>query len=90
MKAFDYSTFFTNEKQQVKTFSVDRQKWNNISNTTIQKVKHDIFKNIRVSISGSDLGFNVWLKVGKNITMKFEKLTLIQAVNEANKLIKNV
>jgi hypothetical protein len=72
------------------TFTTENQKENNISRTTSQTVKHCIYSNIEVTISGwfnktSDC--KVWKRQGKKISMIAEGLELNEAILISNNII---
>ena len=80
----DYSLPVINE------FKKENQKENHISITTTQSLKHNIYSNIEVTISGIHNNENktdVWTFDGKIMRMVFENITLDQAIIEANILI---
>ena len=72
------------------TFTIANQKGNKISRTTVQTVKHFIYRNNEVSISGMNNLHSVWLKQGTRMSQKVNGLNLADAVDFANNLIKNI
>jgi hypothetical protein len=72
------------------TFTIANQKGNNITWTTSQKVKHNLYSNNEVSISGMGGVHTVWHKFGHRISQKANNLNLQQAVDFANKFIKSI
>lgn len=74
----------------IMTFSIANQKENNTTRTTIQRVKHIMYSNNEVSISGIDNIYIVWLKQGSRISQKASNLNLIDAVIFANKFIRSI
>ena len=90
---FNYSELFTDYVTPVgRKFTVENQLGNSISRTTIQKLKHNMYSNIEVSICGwygRDNSHDVWFFDGFKMSMKFDGLSLEQAVVEANILINN-
>jgi hypothetical protein len=71
-------------------FTKENQKDNRISNTTTQTVKHFLYGNNEVSISGMDGKHSVWHKQGNRMSQKVEGLNLSEAVDFANNLINNI
>ncbi len=71
-------------------FTKENQKGNRISRTTIQRVKHFIYSNNEVSISGIDGRHSVWHKQGHRTRQKINDLTLSEAVDFANNFINNI
>lgn len=74
----------------MKNFTTENQKENRISRTTTQTVKHCIYSNIEVTVSGwfnktSDC--KVWKQTGKKLSMVAEGLELSDAIKLANQLI---
>ena len=90
---FNYSELFTDYVAPLgRKFTVENQLENNISRTTIQKLKHNMYSNIEVSICGwrgEANSHDVWFFDGFKMSMKFGGLSLEQAVVEANILINN-
>ena len=72
------------------TFSIDNQKGNKITWTTSQVVKHNLYSNNEVSISGMGGVHTVWHKFGHRISQKANDLTLQEAVDFANQFIKTI
>ena len=72
------------------TFSIDNQKGNKITWTTSQVVKHNLYSNNEVSISGMGGVHTVWHKFGHRITRVNDGLNLNDALSFANHFIKNI
>ena len=72
------------------TFTIDNQKGNKITWTTSQVVKHNLYSNNEVSISGMGGVHSVWHKFGHRISQKANDLTLQEAVDFANQFIKTI
>ena len=72
------------------TFTIANQQDNKITNTTTQTVKHIMYSNNEVSISGMNNIHSVWLKQGTRMSQKVEGLNLADAVDFANNLIKSI
>ena len=72
------------------TFTIANQKDNKITNTTIQTIKHVMYSNNEVSISGMNNIHSVWHKQGHRMSQKVDGLNLSEAVDFANNLIKNI
>ena len=72
------------------TFSIENQKGNKVTWTTSQVVKHSLYSNNEVSISGMGGVHTVWLKQGSRISQKANDLTLVEAVDFANKFIRSI
>ena len=72
------------------TFTIANQQDNKITNTTTQTVKHVMYSNNEVSISGMNNVHSVWLKQGARTSQKVDGLSLSDAVSFANNLIKNI
>ena len=72
------------------TFTIANQKGNNITWTTSQKVKHNLYSNNEVSISGMGGVHTVWHKQGHRISQKASGLDLLDAISFANKFIKSI
>jgi len=72
------------------TFTIANQKDNKITNTTTQTVKHIMYSNNEVSISGMNNLHSVWLKQGHRMSQKVDGLNLADAVDFANSLIKSI
>ena len=72
------------------TFSIENQKGNNITRTTSQVVKHTLYGNNEVHISGMDNIHTIWHKQGHRISQKANDLNLIDAIKFANEYIKNI
>jgi hypothetical protein len=69
-------------------FTEENQESNKITTTTEQKIKHFFYSNITIEISGmSNGGHDVWVRSGKQMSMRFENLHLSQAIKEANILL---
>lgn len=67
-------------------FTIRNQKSNSISRTTEQTIKHFIYSNNEITISGMEGKHSVWHKTGNRISRKIEDLNIIDAVDFANKL----
>ena len=72
------------------TFTIANQQDNKITNTTTQTVKHIMYSNNEVSISGMNNLHSVWLKQGTRMSQKVDGLNLADAVDFANNLIKSI
>lgn len=72
------------------TFTIDNQKGNKITWTTSQVVRHNLYSNNEVSISGMRGVHTVWHKCGHRMSQKANNLTLQQAVDFANQFIKTI
>ena len=72
------------------TFTIANQQDNKITNTTTQTIKHFLYSNNEVSISGMNNLHSVWLKQGARMSQKVEGLNLADAVDFANNLIKSI
>ena len=72
------------------TFTIANQQDNSIANTTTQTVKHFIYSNNEVSISGINNVHSVWHKQGKRVSKKVSGLNLAEAVDFANNLMKSI
>ena len=69
-------------------FTEENQESNKITTTTAQKIKHFFYSNITIEISGREDGVHyVWVRSGKQMSMRFENLTLSEAIKEANVLL---
>lgn len=71
-------------------FTIENQLENNISRTTSQTIKHSLYSNNEVSISGLDGSHDVWYKFGHRMQMVAEGLSLVDAVEFSNKFIKSI
>ena len=71
-------------------FTTENQKSNTISRTTIQTIKHNLYGNNEVSISGINGRHSVWHKRGHRMSCKINDLNLSDAVDFANNLINNI
>ncbi len=71
-------------------FTIENQKENSISRTTKQTVKHFLYSNNEVSISGMDGNHSVWHKQGHRMSQKIDNLNINDAVDFANKLILSI
>jgi hypothetical protein len=71
-------------------FTIDNQKGNKITWTTSQVVKHILYSNNEVSISGMGGVHTVWHKCGHRISQKANNLNLQEAVKFANEFIKSI
>jgi hypothetical protein len=88
-----FTSVITTKTNIMKTFTTENQKGNNITTTTVQTLKHAIYSNIEVSISGrwnTKNECSVWVNTGSRMTQKFSNLTLDQAIVEANKLVREI
>ena len=72
------------------TFTIANQQDNKITNTTTQTIKHFIYSNNEVSISGMNNIHSVWHKQGHRMSQKVNGLNLSDAVEFANNLIKSI
>jgi len=72
------------------TFTIANQQTNKITNTTTQTIKHVMYSNNEVSISGMNNLHSVWLKQGHRMSQKVDGLNLADAVDFANNLIKSI
>mgnify|MGYP003627188194 FL=1 len=72
------------------TFTIANQQDNKITNTTTQTVKHIMYSNNEVSISGMNNLHSVWLKQGARMSQRVDGLNLADAVDFANNLIKSI
>ena len=72
------------------TFTIANQLGNHISNTTTQTIKHTIYGNNEVTISGMDGVHDVWNKVDRRMSQKVDGLNLNDAIEFANNLINNI
>jgi len=80
----------TTLRQTIMEFTIENQKGNKITWTTSQKVKHNLYSNNEVSISGMGGVHTVWHKQGSRISQKAWGLNLLDAIDFANKYIKNI
>jgi hypothetical protein len=71
-------------------FTIENQLENNISRTTSQTVKHNLYGNNEVSISGLDGSHHVWHKFGHRMQVVAEGLSLVEAVEFSNKFIMSI
>ena len=72
------------------TFTIANQQDNKITNTTTQTIKHIMYSNNEVSISGMNNLHSVWHKQGSRMSQKVDGLKLADAVDFANNLIKSI
>jgi len=72
------------------TFTIANQQDNKITNTTTQTIKHIMYSNNEVSISGMNNLHSVWHKQGSRMSQKVDGLNLADAVDFANNLIKSI
>ena len=72
------------------TFTIANQQGNRISRTTNQTIKHFLYSNNEVSISGMNNVHSVWHKQGHRMSRKVGGLNLNDAIEFANNLIKNI
>ena len=72
------------------TFTIANQQDNKTTNTTTQTVKHNLYGNNEVTISGMNDLHSVWLRQGNRVSQKVDNLILADAVEFANNLIKNI
>ncbi len=87
---FNYSLGLNYSLPVKNEFKKENQKENHISITTEQTLKHNIYGNIEVTIHGiynDESRTSVWTFDGKRMKRVFEKITLDQAITEANRLI---
>jgi len=71
-------------------FTIANQQDNKITNTTTQTVRHFLYSNNEVTISGMDNLHSVWHKQGHRMSQKVDGLNLEDAVEFANNLINNI
>ena len=71
-------------------FTIENQQDNKITNTTTQNIKHFIYSNNEVSISGMNNLHSVWHKQGRRMSQKVDGLSLSEAVVFANNLMKSI
>ena len=71
-------------------FTIANQQDNKITNTTTQTVKHFLYSNNEVTISGMNELHSVWHKQGNRMSQKVNGLNLNDAVEFANNLINNI
>jgi len=71
-------------------FTIENQKGNKITVTTTQTVRHTLYGNTEVSISGMYGLHTVWLKQGSRVSQKANDLNLEDAILFANEFIKNI
>ena len=72
------------------TFTIANQQDNRITNTTTQTIKHFIYSDNEVSISGMNNVYSVWHKQGNRMSKKVNSLNLAEAVDFANNLMKSI
>ena len=72
------------------TFTIANQQDNRITNTTTQTIKHVIYGNTEVNITGMDNLHTVWLRRGRRMSQKADNLNIADAVEFANNLINNI
>jgi len=72
------------------TFTIANQQDNKITNTTTQTIKHFLYSNNEVSISGMNNIHSVWHRQGHRMSQKVDGLNLADAVDFANNLIKSI
>lgn len=85
---FDYSAWLPTENYTPKSFTSEGMKSNHITRHLTQSLKHRVYNNLEVSISGMDNnlnGFSVWVKRSRIISRISGDLTISQAVELANK-----
>jgi len=90
LAAVKYIVYLYQQKQTIMYFTIENQLENNISRTTSQTVKHNLYGNNEVSISGLDGSHDVWHKFGHRMQMVAEGLNISQAVEFANNFIKSI
>ena len=71
-------------------FTIANQQDNKITNTTTQTVKHFLYSNHELTISGMDELHSVWHQQGHRMSQKVNGLNLNDAVEFANNLINNI
>ena len=71
-------------------FTIANQQDNKITNTTTQTIKHVLYSNNEVTISGINSIHSVWHKQGKRMSQKVSGLKLSEAIDFANNLINNI
>ena len=71
-------------------FTVENQKDNRISRTTTQSIKHVLYRNNEVTISGMNGKHSVWHNQGHRMSQKIDGLSILEAVDFANELINNI
>ena len=74
----------------MKTFTIEGQQGNRITRTTKQIVKHNLYSNNEVIICGLDKLHTVWLRQGHRMMQKADKLRLVDAIDFANNIIRNI
>lgn len=87
---FDYSACLPTENYTPKCFTSEGMESNHITRHLTQSLKHRVYHNVEVSISGmdnNDNGFSVWVKRFNRISRIADDLTISQAVVLANKNI---
>jgi hypothetical protein len=72
------------------TFTITNQQENRVSRTTRQTIKHFLYSNNEVSISGMDGKHSVWHKQGSRMSQKVDNLNIVDAVKFANNLINSI
>ena len=72
------------------TFTTENQRDNKITNTTTQTVKHVIYSDNSVNITGMNGLHTVWLTQGRRVSQKADGLNLVDSVKFANELIKSI
>ena len=87
---FDYSAWLPTENYTPKSFTSEGMESNHITRHLTQSLKHRVYHNVEVSISGIDNnpnGFSVWVKRFNKISKIVDGLNISQAVEIANKNI---
>ena len=89
MRSIYRTPIFTSEQTNavIMKFTIEGQKGNSISWTTTQKVKHAIFSNVDVTISGMRGNHSVWVRMSKNMKRVADDLSLVDAIEMGNELI---
>ncbi len=86
----DYSAWLPTENYSPKSFTSEGMESNHITRHLTQSLKHRVYHNVEVSISGIDNnpnGFSVWVKRFNNHSQIADNLSISQAVEIANKNI---
>jgi len=87
---FDYSVWETKENYTPKSFTSEGMESNHITRHLTQSLKHRVYHNVEVSISGMDNNpnsFSVWVKGFNEHSQIADDLNISQAVEIANKNI---
>ena len=87
---FDYSVWLPTENYTPKSFTFEGMESNHITRHLTQSLKHRVYHNVEVSISGIDNnpnGFSVWVKRFNKISQIADDLDISQALEIANKNI---